>query len=127
MRSERGFDVFLSLWGAGAAFSAVAHLAAGRWMAAGTVWGHAQGWQSEIAFFDLCWFGIAVYGVAAGAYEFKKVIAFALTLLSALLGANHLAGLVRSSGLHLHVAGTLANAAAVAVGARLQFSARSRA
>ncbi len=99
------------------------HFIAGPWMAAGTVWSFAQGWQTEIGLHDLAWFGLIVYALVAGTYQVKKALALTLTLLSVFLGANHAVGLVRSHGLYLHVAGTIANAIAVIVGAFLQITA----
>ena len=96
------------------------HLVAGEWMAAGTIWSFAQGWQTEISLHALAWLGLIAYAIAAGSDQMKRILASTLTLLSVFLGVNHFIGLIRSHGLYLHVAGVIANTLAIAAGFLLQ-------
>ena len=109
--------LYLRLWALGALLSGIAHLVAPEFMAAGTSWPLAYGWQREIALFDIM---LALYISA----EVKRLpsdhlgtLLLALASLSFWLGINHLLSATSSAHWsYVHVAGCIANAIAVLVG-----------
>lgn len=108
--------IYLYSWAAGAVLSAIAHLVAPGFMASGTSWPLANGWQREIALFDIA---LALYIVCAVVQlpkNFLRTLVSALTLLSFCLGANHLLSAVNAHWSYIHVAGVIANASAVVFG-----------
>jgi hypothetical protein len=114
-------DHALDLWAVGFLGTAlVIQGATPRWFAGTTGWSFAGPWQREIAIFDLT-LGIIVIVVRRSGGALGHSLVWALILMSAMLGANHLEGAVRSGGRPGNWAGVGANAIAItyALGALL--------
>ena len=112
---EWPFNVLLMAWSLAALGSAIAHIVAPSWTAAGTNWPGSPHWQLEIAGFDI--FGAIVLGWVARQSQVGLKIRATLLLcaLSLFLGLNHLSGWLEGPRI-FHVVFTIANAAAVAWG-----------
>ena len=106
-------DHALDLWAAGfLATALVIQGATPRWFARTTGWSFAAPWQREIAIFDLT-LGVIVLAVRRSGGALAHQLVWALILMSAMLGANHLDGVVRSGGRPGNWAGVAANAVAI--------------
>lgn len=55
-----------------------------------SAWGVAPGWQREIAFFDLAMALLAILALRSRDIRFQRGVTFALVILTALVGTNHL-------------------------------------
>ena len=81
-----------------------------------TVWGRAPGWQREIAFWNI---GLAVViaGVLwAGDPGCLRIVVAALSILTGLLGTNHLLAARARPNARLHRVGALVNYLAASAG-----------
>jgi hypothetical protein len=106
-------DHALDLWAAGfLATAVVIQGATPRWFARTTGWSFSGPWQREIAIFDLT-LGLIVLMVRRSGGALGHSLVWALILMSTMLGANHLEGVVRSGGRPGNWAGVGANAVAV--------------
>lgn len=116
--------LYFRLWALGALLSGIAHLAAPEFMAAGTSWPLAYGWQREIALFDIM---LALYISVEVKYvpeDHLGALLVALASLSLGLGINHLLSAIHVRWSYVHVAGCIANAIAVVFGLFLFVSGR---
>ncbi|OHX12403.1 hypothetical protein [Chromobacterium sphagni] len=106
---------YVRAWAFAAIVSAIGHLTAPQFMAAGTVWAVSEGWQCEIAIFDLV---LATYLLCRlhAEPESERQLVGLLCGLSLLLGLNHLYGGLLGHWGYLHIAGVLANGLAVLLG-----------
>ena len=107
--------VYLILWATGAFVSSIAHLLAPEFMANGTAWPLANGWQREIAFFDMFLALFILNELRTRAIDSLYNLIFATGTLSFFLGINHLVSATTGHWGYIHVAGCIANAAAVIV------------
>ncbi|KAF1009921.1 MAG: hypothetical protein GAK32_01824 [Pseudomonas fluorescens] len=84
-------------------------------MAYGTSWPPAHGWQREIAFFDLFLALFIANELRTRPVESLGNLILATGILSLFLGINHLVSGLTGHWAHIHIAGCVANAVAVAV------------
>ncbi|NWB96731.1 hypothetical protein HX882_12580 [Pseudomonas gingeri] len=103
------------LWATGAFASSIAHLVAPEFMASGTAWPLANGWQREIAFFDMFLALFILNELRTRAIDSLYNLIFATGALSVFLGVNHLVSAMGGHWGYIHIAGCIANAAAVIV------------
>jgi hypothetical protein len=87
-----------------------------RFVSKHTAWGHAPGWQREIAFWNV---GLAV--VIGGVLWSRdpagqRVVVFAIVVLTGLLGTNHLVAAFANRDAWLHRVGAFVNYLAVVAG-----------
>lgn len=108
-------NALLAAWSVAAIGSAMAHIVAPLWTAAGTIWPASPHWQLEIAGFDT--FGAVVFGWVAVQREvgLKIRVVGALCCLSLFLGLNHLSGWLEAPRI-FHVVFSIANLIAVTWG-----------
>ncbi|OBU87306.1 hypothetical protein [Chromobacterium subtsugae] len=109
---------YVRIWAFAAIASAIGHLLAPQFMAAGTAWGLSSGWQCEIAIFDLVLATYLLCRLHEEPQSAHRLMAL-LCGLSLLLGINHLQGGLLSHWSYLHVAGVAANGLAVLAGVSL--------
>ena len=105
----------VTLWTAGFATAAVVQGLFARRFALGTAWGYNEGWQREIAIWNVGML-TAVTALRRGVDVDRSLIA-GFSVLSALFGANHLDAALRSRHAWSNWLGATANGVALAVGA----------
>jgi hypothetical protein len=105
----------VNLWTTGfASAAAIQGLLAGRFARA-TAWGHNEGWQREIAIWNLGTLTLVAALRREGADRDRSLIA-GFAVLSALFGANHLAAALRSPRSWGNWLGAVSNGVGLAAG-----------
>jgi hypothetical protein len=112
-------NLLLALWGVAAFLSGAVHLVAPTFMSSGTSWQYAYGWQREIAFFDIMLSVYICLQLRTASQVQLEMLALCLAGLSACLGANHFISAMYGDWGYVHVAGSVANALAVFLGAAI--------
>jgi hypothetical protein len=107
--------VAVNLWAAGFAAAAAVQGVGPRRFARNTKWGYNDGWQREIAIWNVGML-TAVTALRRGVDVDRSLIA-GFSVLSALFGANHLDAALRSRHAWSNWLGATANGVALAVGA----------
>ena len=106
--SVRPINLLLVTWSTVALLSALSHLFAPAWTAAGTVWATSAGWQREVAYFNVLVSGAFLGAARSKDIQLKLAATLAITALSTVLGFHHLQGWITEPR-HFHVVFTLGN------------------
>lgn len=109
--------VFLWLSAAALALSGGEQILASRFVADGTSWGFAPGWQREIGFWNVGMMLVVIGALRAGDAQAARRITWALLPMYMLFGTNHLVAICGHPNAWLHYTPMIANYAGVAVGA----------
>lgn len=104
-------------WSAGFAIAAVTQGAFPRRFAQGTAWGPNDGWQREIAIWNLGLLTIVWKARRPGA-DIDRALITGFSVLSSLFAANHLAAAVRKPRSHANWIAAAGNIAGLTIGAR---------
>jgi hypothetical protein len=105
----------VKLWTAGFATAAVVQGLFARRFALGTAWGYSEGWQREIAIWNVG--TLTAVTALRGGIDVDRSLIAGFSVLSALFGANHLDAALRSRRSWSNWLGASANGVALAVGA----------
>lgn len=106
--------------------SAVGQIFLPQFVAHGSAWGLAIGWQREIGFFDIGMAIVAFSAFRSGDLEFHRGVALALIILTALVGTNHLIAFASEPRAWVHLAFTPLNYLVVVVGGAALYVGRAR-
>jgi hypothetical protein len=104
--------------------SCLAQAFAPRATAGASVWGFAPGWQREIAIFDLAFALTAFLANRDSDLGFQRGVIWALVVLTALVGTNHLSAVVSGQSALLHDAFVGVNYAIAAFGLLALYTSR---
>ena len=98
----RGLDVFLLALTVGAIVAAYWQLGDQRWLARGTHWGYAPGWQREIGLWNIAIAALLLQVRLCGDVATKRLVVRTGVLLLVMLGTNHVVSLARHGARHMY-------------------------
>jgi hypothetical protein len=104
--------------------SSLAQAFAPRATAGASVWGFAPGWQREIAIFDVAFAQMAFLASRDRDLSFRRGVVWALVVLTALVGTNHLSTVVSGQSALLHYTFVGVNFAIAAFGLLALYASR---
>jgi hypothetical protein len=101
-------SLLVNLWLCGFAVAFVLQFFLQQALSSRTIWGHAPGWQREIALWNISLIA-AIFLIRRGSDSADKIILPALAVLSFLLGTNHFIAALSSYKKLGHWAGAFGN------------------
>ena len=102
--------LFLGLWAIGALISFILQFFLSETLSSLSLWNNSFGWQREIALWDIGAFVAISYALKLKNAEIYKFLILFLSLLSLLLGTNHLITIILSGNIQtVNVLGVIFN------------------
>jgi hypothetical protein len=98
----RVLNVFLVALTVGAIVAACWQVGDQRWLARGTHWGYAPGWQREIGLWNIAIAALLLQVTLWGDVATKRLVVRTGVLLLVMLGRNHVVSLARQGGRHMY-------------------------